>query len=232
MSSLEHFPDVLDDSDLRHFLIQRITPDDFKTMQWQEVEQVVAVAEVLYDVRLRHELDTEAMHEHARLLMVHALRQFERSGDDEKKLRLLQRNPIPPTMMDAELLRMRNRLYLYEMRRVQRHKRWLYIYLALQAILTLVIFPLLFIESENGTVTSALKQHAGVVLPNEPHQQLSYGQALYWAIITAASIGYGDVIPVTTGGKILASILGTMGVLTIAVVAGLILNWITPRSLD
>jgi hypothetical protein len=33
-------------------------------------------------------------------------------------------------------------------------------------------------------------------------------------------------------GRIIAATLGIMGVITIGVIAGLILNWITPRRLD
>jgi hypothetical protein len=45
-------------------------------------------------------------------------------------------------------------------------------------------------------------------------------------------VGYGDVTPRSNEGRIIAAVLGTMGVLTIGVLAGLILNWITPRQLD
>jgi Ion channel len=55
---------------------------------------------------------------------------------------------------------------------------------------------------------------------------------LYWSLITAGSIGYGDITPVTHIGTIIAATLGIMGVITIGVIAGLILNWITPRRLD
>jgi voltage-gated potassium channel Kch len=115
---------------------------------------------------------------------------------------------------------------------VQRKRRILYGYLILQAILVLIVFPLLFIHYENGEIARAIEKAANVDLPPESRQYLSYADGLYWSIITAASIGYGDVTPVTQGGKIIAALLGTMGVLTVGVIAGLILNWITPRELD
>jgi hypothetical protein len=34
------------------------------------------------------------------------------------------------------------------------------------------------------------------------------------------------------GGKMIAATLGTIGVLSVGVVAGLILHWLTPRSLE
>jgi voltage-gated potassium channel len=55
---------------------------------------------------------------------------------------------------------------------------------------------------------------------------------LVWSLITAASIGYGDVTPHTGIGKGIAAALGIMGVITVGVIAGLILNWISPRTID
>jgi Ion channel len=46
------------------------------------------------------------------------------------------------------------------------------------------------------------------------------------------AIGYGDITPVTGLGKLLAGTLGILGVLTTGVIAGLILNWLSERSLD
>ncbi len=70
-------------------------------------------------------------------------------------------------------------------------------------------------------------------MPEEPEIQLfSYADGLYWSIITAGSIGYGDITPITRMGKLIAASLGLMGVITIGVIAGLILSWPTPRSLE
>lgn len=44
-----------------------------------------------------------------------------------------------------------------------------------------------------------------------------FGDALWWAIVTVATVGYGDVVPRTTGGRIVAvgTILGGVGLLSI-----------------
>ena len=68
--------------------------------------------------------------------------------------------------------------------------------------------------------------------PGEGIQLLDFTDALYWSIITAASIGYGDVTPQTEVGRVIASALGLMGVITIGVIAGLILDWVSPRRID
>eukprot|EP00128_Syssomonas_multiformis_P017201 Colp12_sorted_trinity150504_noHs@11316 len=45
---------------------------------------------------------------------------------------------------------------------------------------------------------------------------------MYWAIITAVTVGYGDITPTTTWGKILACCLAIMGAIVFAIPAGII----------
>jgi hypothetical protein len=159
-----------------------------------------------------------------------ALRHFEQQEEYQKMTRLLQLVPILPDYLDEELLHLRNRAYIYEMRRVQRFRRYLYGYLALQAVLILIVFPLLFINAENGAIANAIEDATEAEMPAEPRQFLSYADGVYWSVITAASIGYGDITPVTRVGKIIAATLGTMGVITISILAGLILYQLTPKQ--
>jgi voltage-gated potassium channel len=44
------------------------------------------------------------------------------------------------------------------------------------------------------------------------------GNAVWWAIVTVTTVGYGDYVPITTGGKITASVVLMLGIVTIAVV--------------
>ena len=41
---------------------------------------------------------------------------------------------------------------------------------------------------------------------------MSFGRAVYFVLITAMTIGYGDITPVTTGGKIGSVAAGLIGV--------------------
>ena len=44
------------------------------------------------------------------------------------------------------------------------------------------------------------------------------GQSVWWAITTVSTVGYGDYYPVTAGGKIAASVIMAIGILTLAVI--------------
>nr|MDQ3018037.1 ion transporter [Bacteroidota bacterium] len=47
-------------------------------------------------------------------------------------------------------------------------------------------------------------------------------EGIYWAIVTLTTVGYGDAIPVTDGGKLLAAIVMIMGYAVIAVPTGIV----------
>jgi voltage-gated potassium channel len=46
--------------------------------------------------------------------------------------------------------------------------------------------------------------------------------AIYWAVVTVTTVGYGDIAPVTATGKMLASVMMILGYAIIAVPTGLI----------
>ena len=89
----------------------------------------------------------------------------------------------------------------------------------------------LFINAENGRLQREVEQLADVELGDDGYQLLTFSEGVYWAVITASSIGYGDVTPTTTTGRIIAGTLGTMGVITVGILAGLVLDWMTPRRI-
>lgn len=51
----------------------------------------------------------------------------------------------------------------------------------------------------------------------QPQAFSSVPQAMWWSVCTITTIGYGDVTPITTVGKLLASIISLLGVAVIAV---------------
>jgi voltage-gated potassium channel len=50
----------------------------------------------------------------------------------------------------------------------------------------------------------------------------SIPEAMYWAIMTMTTVGYGDVVPITPLGKLLGAVIGVIGVGMVALPAGLL----------
>jgi voltage-gated potassium channel len=59
-------------------------------------------------------------------------------------------------------------------------------------------------------------------LEGEANGFTSIPVAMYWAIVTVTTVGYGDISPKTVGGRILASLLMTIGYGIIAVPTGIV----------
>ena len=48
--------------------------------------------------------------------------------------------------------------------------------------------------------------------PNPDAKITNLGEAFWWAVVTVTTVGYGDVYPITIGGKIIASVLMIVGI--------------------
>jgi voltage-gated potassium channel len=44
-------------------------------------------------------------------------------------------------------------------------------------------------------------------------EQVSFGKAVYFAFITGLTVGYGDIVPTTASGRVIAVVLGFIGTL-------------------
>ena len=78
------------------------------------------------------------------------------------------------------------------------------------------MFLLLLLLVIAASFTYLAEQHA------QPEAFGSIPTAIWWAVITMTTVGYGDVVPVTVLGKILGAILGVIGVGMVALPAGLL----------
>ena len=51
-----------------------------------------------------------------------------------------------------------------------------------------------------------------------------FSNALWWAIVTVTTVGYGDVVPTTTSGRIIAAVLMLAGVSAIPITTSLVVS--------
>jgi hypothetical protein len=60
----------------------------------------------------------------------------------------------------------------------------------------------------------------------------SYGGALWWAVVTVTSVGYGDQYPVTVAGRVVAVVLMITGIALFGVVAASIASYFVEQDQD
>jgi voltage-gated potassium channel len=61
----------------------------------------------------------------------------------------------------------------------------------------------------------------------EPKTFHSYGDALWWAMVTTTTVGYGDIYPTTSLGRMIASILMVTGIGVIGIITGTVASFFT-----
>jgi len=58
----------------------------------------------------------------------------------------------------------------------------------------------------------------------------SFGNALWWAIVTITTVGYGDFTPVTVLGRLIAAWLMVCGIALLSTGAGAVASWLLDRG--
>tara|TARA_Y100001968_G_scaffold323519_1_gene361322 strand:- start:1458 stop:2375 length:918 start_codon:yes stop_codon:yes gene_type:complete len=64
----------------------------------------------------------------------------------------------------------------------------------------------------------------------QPEKFGSIPQAMWWSIVTLTTVGYGDVFPVTSAGKVFGSIIIILGIGTVALPSGILASAFTEFS--
>ena len=57
---------------------------------------------------------------------------------------------------------------------------------------------------------------------SQPDKFSSITESIWWATVSLATVGYGDVYPITVGGKVFASIISLIGIGIVAIPTGII----------
>lgn len=58
----------------------------------------------------------------------------------------------------------------------------------------------------------------------------SFGDSLWWSFVTTTTVGYGDISPVTTAGRLLASVLMVIGIGFVGMVTGTIATYFVNKA--
>ena len=64
----------------------------------------------------------------------------------------------------------------------------------------------------------------------DPHEYKTYGRGLWWAIQTVTTVGYGDVTPVHTAGRLVAAIVMIWGTAYLAILTATITSTFVARA--
>lgn len=91
--------------------------------------------------------------------------------------------------------------------------------------ITVFLITVLLLVFVLGSVMYVIEGHVNEGFDNIP-------RAVYWAIITLTTVGYGDIIPITPAGQFIASIVMILGYAIIAVPTGIVTASITRHTVN
>ncbi len=92
----------------------------------------------------------------------------------------------------------------------------------LRLIIQAALFVVLFVYSISLAVLAAERGAPGATI-------VSFGDAIWWACVTMTTVGYGDYVPVTILGRVLAVILMFGGVAIVGVSTATIVSYLNER---
>ncbi|MEU2038583.1 potassium channel family protein [Nocardia niwae] len=85
------------------------------------------------------------------------------------------------------------------------------VFVGTSSLLLLVLCSLAFFDAEYGATDSKIH---------------NFGDALWWSMVSVTTVGYGDVYPVTTEGRLISLILMTLGIGLISFAIGTTTSWV------
>lgn len=199
--------------------VHAITVEDSPTRNWRTAVEVIAAVEAMLDSSGDDHAENPSPHT-IHELVKNAAVGFVRDRKHEHAFELLSATRLPFECADTELFRVHNALRRYEQKRIARRRRRVtYLLVGVLAYL-FCVSPTIFVSLENShRIAHGLSK-------------LDWSEGLYWSVLTSTTVGYGDIVPFTAYGRMLALFNALLGVLLMGVVAGLILSALSPRRLD
>lgn len=88
------------------------------------------------------------------------------------------------------------------------------VYIGGSTVLVLFVAALAALDAERGEAGSNIE---------------TFGDALWWAVATVTTVGYGDLFPVTATGRVVAVVLMLAGIALLGVVTGSLASWLIER---
>jgi voltage-gated potassium channel len=80
-----------------------------------------------------------------------------------------------------------------------------------------------------AVVTVLVLVGAFLVRVLEPETFDDFGLSAWWAVTTVSTVGYGDIVPVTTEGRIVGTVLMITGVSMIPLVTSIVVSILTAK---
>jgi voltage-gated potassium channel len=139
-----------------------------------------------------------------------------RLGLSGNRLRFLRTHPVDllivvlPPLRPLRLLRAAM-LVIGTLHRNTTTRARLAVFVGTSSLLLLVLCSLAFFDAEYGATDSKIH---------------NFGDALWWSMVSVTTVGYGDVYPVTTEGRLISLILMTLGIGLISFAIGTTTSWV------
>ncbi|MFE7720442.1 potassium channel family protein [Nocardia rhizosphaerihabitans] len=105
-------------------------------------------------------------------------------------------------------------LLLDTLNRATQPRTRLVTFVASSSLLILLLSSLAFFDAEYGAPESKIK---------------TFGDALWWSAVSVTTVGYGDVYPVTTEGRLVSLVLMTLGIGLISFAIGTMTSWVVEQ---
>ncbi|MFE6923328.1 potassium channel family protein [Nocardia sp. NPDC057663] len=105
-------------------------------------------------------------------------------------------------------------LLLDTLNRATKPRTRLVTFVGTSSLLILLLSSLAFFDAEYGAPDSKIK---------------TFGDALWWSAVSVTTVGYGDVYPVTTEGRLVSLVLMTLGIGLISFAIGTMTSWVVEQ---